>query len=67
MQQEIQKSTGEDVETLYLAYMNSDNRNSPVNYGQRRQNSKPTDETCTETSTTPSSSLFPTTAKLERA
>ena len=65
MQKEIQNSTGEDVETLYLAYMNSGNRDSPVNSSQWRQNSKPRFETCTKTISTGSSPTFPTVATWE--
>ena len=46
MQKEIQETTGKNVETLYLTYMNPGQLNSPVKLGQRQQNSKPPVEIC---------------------
>ena len=62
MQKEILKSTGEDVETLYLTYTDSGNRDSPVNTSQRRQIFKPTNNSYAKILLAASSSTFPTAA-----
>ena len=67
MQKEIQKSTGKDVETLYLTYMNPGQLNSPVKLGQRRQNFKPSREICVKMLLAPSSTAFLTVATSERS
>ena len=66
MQKEILKSTGEDVETLYLAYINSGQLNSSVKVGQRRSNSKPTSEINAKLLLAASSTAFLTGATCER-
>ena len=66
MQKEILKPTGEDVETLYLAYMYSTKLNSSVKVGQHRKNSKPPDETSVKTLLAASSTTFPSAAPSER-
>ena len=66
MQKEILKSTGEDVKTLYLAYMYSGELNSPVNSSQRRQNFEPTSKSYAKMLLAASSSTFPSAAPRER-
>ena len=58
MQKETMNSTGEDVDTLYLAYTDSAKLNSTVNSSQRRWIFTATLETYAKTSSTPSSTLF---------
>ena len=65
MQKEILKSTGENVETLYLTPLSSTKLNSPVNASQRRQNFKPTNNSYAKILLATSSSTFPTVARLE--
>ena len=65
MQKGIQKSTGKNVETLYLTYMNLDQLNSQVKLSQRRQAFKPTRETCIKILLAPSSTTFLTGATCE--
>ena len=62
MLKEILKSTGENVETLYLAYMYSTKLNSSVKVGQRRQTSIPPLESYAKTLLAASSSTFPSAA-----
>ena len=66
MQKEILKSTGEDVETLYLAPTSSAKPHFSVKVGQRRQTSKPPLESYAKTLLAASSTAFPSTATHER-
>ena len=65
MQNKILKTTGKNVETLYLTYTDSGNRDSPVNTSQRRQIFKPTNNSYAKILLATSSSTFPTVARLE--
>ena len=65
MQKEVIELKGKDVETLYLSPTDSGSRDTPVNSGQHRLNSKPNDDSRVKTITPFSSSVFPTTTQLE--
>ena len=67
MQKEVVELKGKDVETPYLTPIDSGSRDSSVNSSQHRQNSEPSRETCTQTVSTASSSIYPTAGLDEEA